>query len=133
MKDFFRKIAKALFGNYQWVVDFTESITRRDVKAHRGSAMWAYVIFFAPLIFAEGSSFARFHANQSMINLILSTVVAGCLGMIPVVGPVLLPLQEVLCLVWAVRGIILAKQGKAVSIPLVGWITLLAYRTPDQA
>ena len=41
-------------------------------------------------------------------------------------------LQELLCLIFAVRGMILSYQGKARSIPLVGWITILPYRLPGQ-
>ena len=31
-----------------------------------------------------------------------------------------------------IRGMIYAAKGKAISIPLVGWITILPYRYPGQ-
>ena len=132
MKEFFRKLKNKLFGNYERVVDFTESIPARDIRASKVSAVFAYIFFFAPLVFCEDRQFGRFHANQALINLLLSTVGAVILSLIPYVGPFLVATQEVLCLVWAIRGMILAGRGKAISIPFVGWITLFAYRLPGQ-
>ena len=114
------------------MVDFTEYITRKDLKESRVSAAFAYPLFFAPLILAEDSQFGRFHANQSILNLVLSTVGAVVLSFIPYAGPFLMLIQEALCVVWAVRGFILALKGKAKGIPFVGWISILAYRYPEQ-
>lgn len=132
MKEFFRKLKNKLFGNYERVVDFTESIPAHDVRASKVSAVFAYIFFFAPLVFCDDKQFGRFHANQSLLNLILSTIGAVVLSFIPYAGPFLMIAQEALCLVWMIRGMILAYRGKAVSIPFVGWITLLAYRLPGQ-
>ena len=132
MKDFFRKLKNKLFGRYERVVDFTGSIPAHDVRASKVSAIFAYIFFFVPLIFCEERQFGRFHANQSLVNLLLSTLGAVLLSFIPYAGPFLMIAQEALCLVWAVRGMILAARGKAVSIPFVGWITLLAYRMSGQ-
>ena len=132
MKQFFKNTKEKLFGNYERVVDFSESIPAYDRKASTISAAFAYILFFVPLVFSEDRQFARFHANQSLLNLILSTVGAVLLSFIPYIGPVLMIGQEVLCAVWLVRGIVLALRGKAVSIPFVGWITLIPYRLPGE-
>ena len=128
MKQFFKKTKEKLFGNYERVVDFTKSIPAYDRNASKVSAAFSYVLFFVPLIFQEDRQFARFHANQSLLNLILSTLGAVVLSFIPYVGPFLMIGQEALCVVWMVRGIILAIRGEAKSIPFVGWVTLIAYR-----
>jgi len=133
MSSFFPKLKNKLFGNYEWVVDFSEFITSRDVRKSRVTAVLGYLVFFIPLVFHGDSQYARFHANQSLINLLLSTVGAVLLSLIPYVGPYLMILQEAMSLVWMVRGMILAGQGRAESIPLVGWITILAYRLPGQS
>lgn len=132
MKEFFGKLKNKLFGNYKRVVDFTESIPAYDIRASKTAAAIGYVFFFVPLIFCGDRQFARFHANQSLLNLILSTVGAVVLSLIPYAGPFLMLLQEALSVVWMIRGIILSAQGKAVSIPFAGWVTLVAYRLPGQ-
>lgn len=131
MKRFFKKAKEKLFGNYERVVDFTESIPAYDRNASKAAAAFAYLLFFVPLVFAEDRQFARFHANQSLLNLILSTLGAVILSFVPYIGPFLMIAQEVLCLLWLVRGVILSLQGKAKSIPFVGWITLIAYRLAE--
>ena len=132
MKGFFRSLWKRLFGNYEWIVDFTGSIRPKDVKKAKTSSVIGYLLFFVPIIMHDDNQYARFHCNQSLINLALSTIVAVLLSLIPYAGIFLMALQEILCVIWTIRGMILAAKGKAVSIPLVGWITLLPYRYPGQ-
>ncbi len=132
MKDFIKSVRDKLFGNYEWIVDFTPSIRSKDIKKAKASAIIGYVFFFVPMIMNDDNQFARFHCNQSILNLALSTVAAVLISLIPYIGPYLMALQEVLCAVWMVRGMILAAKGKAVSIPLVGWITIVPYRYPGQ-
>lgn len=132
MKEFLRSVREKLFGNYEWIVDFTGSIKPRDVKKAKVSSIIGYVFFFVPMIMHEDNQFARFHCNQSIINLALSTIVAVLLSMIPYIGPYLMALQEILCVIWMIRGMFYAAKGKAISIPLVGWITILPYRYPGQ-
>ena len=132
MKEFFGSIRDKLFGNYEWIVDFTGSIRPRDVKKARVSSIIGYIFFFVPMIMHDDNQFARFHCNQSILNLALSTVVSVLLSLIPYIGPYLMALQEILCVIWMIRGMIYAGKGKAISIPLVGWITILPYRYPGQ-
>ena len=132
MKEIFKSLWNRLFGNYEWIVDFTGSIKPRDVKKAKVSSIIGYVFFFVPMIMHEDNQFARFHCNQSLINLALSTSVAVLLSLIPYIGPYLMAVQEVLCVIWMIRGMILAAKGRAISIPLVGWITILPYRYPGQ-
>ena len=128
----FSAIKKRLFGNYEWIVDFTDVIPKYDVKKCRISAMLGYLCFFIPMTMHDDRQFARFHANQSILNLIMSTVITVIWGMIPYVGIYLMILQELLCIIFTIRGMVLSYQGKARSIPLVGWITIYPYRYPGQ-
>ena len=132
MKEFFGSVREKIFGNYEWIVDFTGSIRPRDVKKARVSSIIGYIFFFVPMIMHDDNQFARFHCNQSILNLALSTVVSVLLSLIPYIGPYLMALQEILCVIWMIRGMIYAGKGKAISIPLVGWITILPYRYPGQ-
>ena len=132
MKKIFGWLRKKLFGNYEWIVDFTAQIRPRDVKKAKVTSAIGYVFFFVPMIFHDDNQYARFHTNQALLNLALSTVAAVLLSLIPYVGPYLMAVQEALCLIWMIRGIVFALKGKAVSIPLVGWITILPYRYPGQ-
>ncbi len=112
---------------YMRTLDVTDRISEKDIQRSRISAACAYIFFFIPLIFQEDKHFARFHCNQALLNLLLSTVGAVLLSVIPYVGPFLLLAQELTCLGFAVRGMLLAMRGKAVGLPLVGRVTLLVY------
>ena len=132
MVKFFSALKRRLFGGYEWIVDFTDQIPKYDVKKCRISSMLGYLCFFIPMTMHDERQFARFHCNQSIINLILSTVIADIWGMIPYIGSYLMIQQEVLCLIFMIRGMILSYKGIARSIPLVGWITIYPYRYPGQ-
>ena len=43
MKEFIRSVRKKLFGNYEWIVDFTGSIKPRDVKKAKVSSIIGYI------------------------------------------------------------------------------------------
>ncbi|NLK49297.1 MAG: hypothetical protein GX294_01460 [Candidatus Cloacimonetes bacterium] len=122
---------KKYFRGYEKRLDFTRDINPVDIRASRWSAAAGYLFFFIPLIFHDDKKFARFHCNQSFLIFLMSTVLATLLSLIPFVGPILVALVEILCLTLAVRGVVLALRGKAVGIPLIGWITLVSYRFPD--
>lgn len=132
IKEFLAALRSKLFDKYEWKVDFTEWIPKYDIQSARISSALGYIFFLIPLLINEDRQFARFHCNQSLLNLILSTVVVICWGMIPGIGIYLMMLQMLVCVVIGIRGMVLALQGKAVGIPLVGWITLVAYRLPGQ-
>lgn len=108
--------------------DLTEEFSKSDVKGCCVTAALGYLCFLIPLLFDEDKQFARFHCNQSLINFLMATVVTVLLSFVPVAGPFLVILQQMICLVVVVRGIILSCRGRAMRIPLVGKITLIAYK-----
>lgn len=127
MKGVFAVQKENRIRNYLRTLDVTNLISEKDIQQSRISAACSYIFFFVPLIFQEDKHFARFHCNQAMLNLLLSTVVAVLLSIVPYAGPFLLLAQEIICIGFAARGVWLAMRGKAVGLPLVGRITLLVY------
>lgn len=109
-------------------IDFTEEIPQYDMQKSRVTAILGYLCFLIPLVFHEDKQFARFHANQSLLNLLLATVFTVLLSLIPVFGLVLVILQQIICAGILIRGMVLAGKGRAVGIPVVGRITLIPYR-----
>lgn len=59
-----------------------------DIYDNRIWGILAYFLFFIPLIFAKESKFARFHANQGLLILIVS-ILCGLLNLVPIVGMLL--------------------------------------------
>ena len=133
MKQFFQKFAKTFRDNFVWVLDFSEYIRRKDkTRLAKISSALGYLFFFVPTIMLEDNQLGQFHANQGLLNLILSVVGGTVLTFIPYVGVWLALLMEVFCLFNVVRGIVLSLQGKAKGIPVFGQITIIAYRLPGQ-
>ena len=133
MKQFFQKFAKTFRDNFVWVLDFSEYIRRKDkTRLAKISSALGYLFFFVPTIMLEDNQLGQFHANQGLLNLILSVVGGTVLTFIPYVGIWLALLMEVFCLFNVVRGIVLSLQGKAKGIPIFGQITIIAYRLPGQ-
>lgn len=133
MKQFFQKIIQKFRENFVWVLDFTEQVRKKDITTGaKICAAIGYLFFFVPVIMQEENQFSHFHANQGLLNLILSSVVATVLTFIPYVGIYLALTMELFCLFNLVRGIVLSLQGKAKAMPLFGQITIIAYRLPGQ-
>jgi len=101
-----------------------------DVEKNRLLAVLGYILpilFFVPLI-TEGknSPYARFHANQQLVLLIVS-VSLNLLGtMIPVIGWFLiLPAGFVFVIILVIFGATSAWRGEMKRLPLVGSAELI--------
>ena len=133
MKKFFQNLIRRFRENFVWILDFSEYIRRKDkTKLAKISCAIGYLFFFVPTIMLEDNQLGQFHANQSLLNLILSVVGGVRLAMIPVVGLWLSMLMQLFCLFNGIRGIVLSLQGKAKGIPVFGQITVIPYRLPGQ-
>ena len=111
-------------------------ITEEQTK--KGLAILAYfgILFLIPLFATKKGSFARYHANQSLVLFIfmvvfnvLSTVLGNILVNISplltlVVTGVFSVLVLVLC-VFALIGIIHAAKGQRKPVPIIGGITII--------
>lgn len=133
MKKFFQNLIRRFRENFVWILDFSEYIRRKDkTKLAKISCAIGYLFFFVPTIMLDDNQLGQFHANQSLLNLILSVVGGVLLAMIPVVGLWLSMLMQLFCLFNGIRGIVLSLQGKAKGIPVFGQITVIPYRLPGQ-
>lgn len=133
MKKFFQNLIRRFRENFVWILDFSEYIRRKDkTKLAKISCAVGYLFFFVPTIMLDDNQLGQFHANQSLLNLILSVVGGTVLSMIPVVGMWLFLLMQLFCMFNGIRGIVLSLQGKAKGIPVFGQITIIAYRLPGQ-
>ena len=133
MKEFFRNFIRRFRENFVWVVDFTEYIRKKDkTKVARISSALGYIFFLIPTVMLDENQLGQFHANQSLLNLILSVLGGTLLTFIPYVGVWLALLMQVFCIFNGIRGIVLSLKGEAKGIPIFGRITIIAYRLPGQ-
>ena len=126
---------KKLISRIDLFLDFTDEIRRRDKsKLARISCALGYLAFFIPTIMLDDNQFGQFHANQSLLNLILFVTGAMMVGF-GITSYLVIAISlliELFCLFNTVRGIVLSLQGKAKGIPFFGWITLVPYRLLGQ-
>lgn len=89
------------------------------------------ILFFLPLIVYPKDDFAKFHANQSLVVLLVSVIggaVLGVLTMIPVVGilfTILSSLFGVVMLVVCILGILNVVREEKKELPVIGKITII--------
>ncbi len=101
-----------------------------DVEKNKLLAVIGYVVpilFFVPLL-AEGrnSPFARFHANQQLVLLIVAIAVNIAGSTIPVIGWFLIwPVGVVLVIVLAIVGVVNASRGEMKRLPIIGSAELI--------
>lgn len=111
-----------------------------DIRNNKALAIFAYILFFIPLLAApKDSKFARYHANQGLVLFLAALLLGVVEGMVfamlgaftllgrPFFGS-LLALTKLLWLapmVLAVMGIINASNGAMKPLPLIGTIQLL--------
>lgn len=100
-----------------------DPVNSSNASADNGKtfAILAYFIFFLPIIAAKNSQLAMFHANQSLIVLLV-WVVAWVIGMI--IPPLGLIASLGVLVLW-IMGIISAAQGQMKSLPLIGKYILI--------
>lgn len=100
--------------------------TAEDIEQNKVISLFAYILFFVPLLAAKDSAYARFHANQGLVLLLLGISISIISSVIPFIGWFIIgPFGSIFVLVLAIMGIINALNGKAKPLPLIGSITLL--------
>ncbi|MFV0467259.1 MAG: DUF4870 domain-containing protein [Lachnospiraceae bacterium] len=99
--------------------------TDEDIEKGKTMAGLSYLLFFLPLIVCPDSKYAKFHANQSLILLIVAIAGNIILSIIPVIGWMLLPIFGICVLVLGIMGLINGFGGKAKQLPLIGKFTIL--------
>ncbi len=100
------------------VQDAVLKATSEDVEKNKTMAMLAYLVFFIPLLTdAKDSPFAKFHANQSLLLLLVGFVMT----FIPVIGWLI----NIAVFVFWIIGIIAASNGEMKEVPVIGGIHIL--------
>ncbi len=101
-----------------------------DVEKNKLFAVIGYIVpilFFIPLI-SEGkdSPFARFHANQQLVLLVVAIAVNIAGSFIPVIGWFLIiPAGVVILIVLAIMGAVSASRGEMKPLPIIGSAELI--------
>ncbi|HUI08592.1 MAG TPA: DUF4870 domain-containing protein [Verrucomicrobiae bacterium] len=107
------------------------SADKSDAESNKALAIVGYIIpilFFLPLVIesSKNSPFAKFHANQQLILLIVGFALQIAGGLIPVIGwHVILPVGWVFVFVCVIMGVINAVNGQMKQLPLIGGFTIL--------
>jgi len=96
-----------------------------DAADNKVMGILAYVLFLIPLLAAPKSPFAKYHANQGLILLILAIAVNVIGAIIPLLGLIIVPIGSLVVLVLFVMGIINASNGVMKPLPLIGNFTLI--------
>ncbi len=111
----------------------TKTEAKNDNNENLVMGILAYIglLVLVPIFAAKDSKFARFHANQGLILLIIEvacSVVFGILGMIPYVGIIFSILGGavgVICLILSIIGIVNVCKNKTEELPYIGKFTIL--------
>ncbi len=113
--------------------DSTSEFDPNDIQQNKVMAILAYLswLVLIPLLAAKESKFARYHCNQGIVLAIaeiIAWVIFGILSNIPYIGWIFVVLNSLIslvCLVFAVIGIINAANGKAKELPVIGKFNIL--------
>ena len=96
-----------------------------EVEKYKVMAVLAYFIFFLPLLTAKESKYAMFHANQSLILLLIS-IAAGFVGaVVPFIGGMVAMVVQLGVFILWIMGVISAANGEMKPLPIIGTYTLL--------
>lgn len=98
-----------------------QTIEKPDKKKDRLMAAVAYVMFFVPLMTeAKDDSFVKFHVKQGFALFLSAVIVWLFANVVPLFGPALAPILNLVLLVIMAIGIINAIKGVEKQLPLVG-------------
>jgi len=122
-------------NNFTNTEDTTNEHSQEDISKNKGMAVLAYIsiLVLIPIFAAKDSKFARFHANQGLILLIVSiaiSLISKIIGIFNfwIVGTlfsIAFALIDLLIFALAIIGIVNAAQGKAKELPIVGKFRIL--------
>jgi len=102
-----------------------EIYSAEDIEKGKTMAGLSYLLFFLPLVVCPESRYAKFHANQSLLLLIVAIAGNIILSLIPIIGWILIPIFGLGVLILGIMGLINGFGGKAKRLPLIGKFTIL--------
>ncbi|MBQ9886707.1 MAG: DUF4870 domain-containing protein [Lachnospiraceae bacterium] len=115
--------------------DITNEFDGQDIDNNKVLSLFAYLgpLVLVPILAAKDSRFARFHANQGLVMLLVSIAIAiieGILVRIPVLGWIIYIayiLASICIFALSIYGIVNAVTGKAIKFPFIDKINLIKY------
>ena len=96
-----------------------------DIDNNKVMGILAYIFFLIPLLAAKDSKFAMYHANQGLILFLCMVGLYVVGAVLPFIGWLLLPLGNLVALVFMIIGIINAAKGEMKPLPVIGSVTIL--------
>lgn len=118
--------------------DSTAQFNSQDIANNKGMAVLAYlgILVLVPLFAANNSPYARYHANQGLVLLIVDIVLMIAAAILSAIflaiswrlyflSTLLWLVASIIMLVFVILGIINAASGKAKELPIIGKIKLL--------
>lgn len=120
-------------NNLNDTADTTDEFSPEDIEKNKVMAILAYFswLVLIPLFGAKDSKFARFHCNQGIVLAIaefIALFICGLLAKIPAIGWIFSIVEGVIglvCLIFAILGIVNAANGRAKDLPVIGNIRIL--------
>lgn len=124
---------KETFDGINNTADTTAQFSSDDIQKNKIMAVLSYIswLVLIPLIFANKSPFARFHVNQGLVLAVVEVVsifLLRLLGRLPLIGwifSIAASLMGLVCLVFAIIGIVNAAGGRAKELPIIGSFKIL--------
>lgn len=124
---------KETFDQINNTADTTAQFDSNDIQQNKIMAVLSYIswLVLIPLIFANKSPFARFHVNQGLVLAVVEVVsifLLRLLGRLPLIGwifSIAASLMGLVCLIFAIIGIVNAAGGRAKELPIIGSFKIL--------
>lgn len=110
--------------------DHTDEFSSEDIRNNSALAAVSYIpiLFVLPLILRPNSTFARFHANQGLILLIVEIVLGAVVRLISFI-PLISLLANTVCglvmFAYFLYGFVNTLNGKAKDLPFIGGIRFI--------
>ena len=105
------------------------NVDKQEAEEGKVLAIFAYIIFFIPLLAGRDNKFTQFHANQGLVLFLTSlavVIVSNILSwIIWPIGMLISTVGSLGILALAIIGIINAVQLEAKPLPIIGGITLI--------
>lgn len=118
--------------------DTTSQFSQEDIQQNKVMAVLAYlgILVLVPIFAAPSSKFARYHANQGLVLIILevvyaivNTVISSIFYfisfMLGSIVSLLFGIAGLVLFVFCILGIVNAANGKAKELPIIGKIRIL--------
>lgn len=110
--------------------DHTSEFDPEDIRSNSALAAACYIpiLFLLALILRPNSRFARFHANQGLILLIVDIIIGigvKLVSFVPIISLLTSTATSLLMFAFFLYGFINTLNGKAKELPFIGGLKIL--------